>query len=132
MVRAERNRHLKLKSKMTLRMAPGATLKMFPTAVSRYAILKIANAEDVNVIGGTLQGDRLQHKGRGGEWGMGIFIGNKLLTTANPEATEDEKMLERLGLYPLDPNVARKKQGRKPMAKTSNAECQILNAETGT
>lgn len=77
MVRAERNRHLKLKSRMTLRMAPGATLKMFPTAVARYAVLKIANVEDVNVIGGTLQGDRMNHKGRGGEWGMGIFIGNK-------------------------------------------------------
>ena len=53
-----------------------------------------------------------------------IFIGNKLLTTANPEATADEKMLKRLGLHPLDPNVAREKQGRKPMKEpqTSNAE----------
>ncbi|WP_108682497.1 glycosyl hydrolase family 28-related protein [Methyloceanibacter sp. wino2] len=78
MVRAERNRNLALKSKMTLRMAKGATIKMFPTAVARYAVLKIANAEDVNVIGGTLQGDRQNHKGRGGEWGMGVFIGNNL------------------------------------------------------
>lgn len=78
MVRAERNRNLALKSKMTLQMAKGATIKMFPTAVARYAVLKIANAEDVNVIGGTLQGDRQNHKGRGGEWGMGIFIGNNL------------------------------------------------------
>lgn len=78
MVRAERNRNLALKSKMTLRMADGATLQMFPTAVARYAMLKIANAEDVNVIGGTLLGDRSRHKGRGGEWGMGIFIGNNL------------------------------------------------------
>lgn len=76
MVRAEGNRNLKLKSKMTLRMARGATIKMFPTADTHYAVLKIANAEDVNVIGGTLQGDRERHKGRGGEWGMGIFIGN--------------------------------------------------------
>jgi hypothetical protein len=76
MVRAERNRNLRLKSKMTLRMARGATIKMFPTSVARYAILKIANVEDVNVIGGTLQGDRQRHKGRGGEWGMGVFIGN--------------------------------------------------------
>ena len=55
-----------------------------------------------------------------------IFIGNKLLTTANPEATADEKMLERLGLHALDPNVAREKQGRKPMScepvSTSNVE----------
>jgi hypothetical protein len=76
MVRAERNRNLKLKSNMTLRMAPGATLKMFPTAATHYAVLKIANVEDINVIGGTLQGDRYKHKGRGGEWGMGVFVGN--------------------------------------------------------
>jgi len=58
-----------------------------------------------------------------------IFIGNKLLTTANPEATEDEKMLERLGLHPLDPNVAREKQGRKPLKKhpASNVEHRTLN-----
>ena len=54
-----------------------------------------------------------------------IFIGNKLLTTANPEASEDEKMLKRLGLHPLDPNVARKKQGRKPM----NIERQASNVK---
>jgi biotin synthase len=46
-----------------------------------------------------------------------IFIGNKLLTTANPEASDDEKMLERFGLHPLDPAVAREKQGRKPVIK---------------
>lgn len=46
-----------------------------------------------------------------------IFIGNKLLTTANPEATDDEKMLERFGLHPLDPAVAREKQGRSPVVK---------------
>ena len=46
-----------------------------------------------------------------------IFIGNKLLTTANPEASDDEKMLERFGLHSLDPAVAREKQGRKSVVK---------------
>lgn len=46
-----------------------------------------------------------------------IFIGNKLLTTANPEASDDEKMLESFGLHSLDPAVAREKQGRKPVVK---------------
>ncbi|WP_269522917.1 biotin synthase BioB [Coraliomargarita parva] len=46
-----------------------------------------------------------------------IFIGNKLLTTANPEASDDERMLARFGLHPLDPDVAREKQGRKPVRK---------------
>ncbi|MFQ3225705.1 MAG: biotin synthase [Lentimonas sp.] len=46
-----------------------------------------------------------------------IFIGNKLLTTANPEASDDEKMLNRFGLHSLDPAVAREKQGRKHVVK---------------
>ena len=49
-----------------------------------------------------------------------IFIGNKLLTTANPEASDDEKMLARFGLHALDPNVAREKQGRSSIVKTGD------------
>ncbi|MGB0185030.1 MAG: biotin synthase, partial [Opitutales bacterium] len=49
-----------------------------------------------------------------------IFIGNKLLTTANPEASDDEKMLARFGLHALDPNVAREKQGRSSVVKTGD------------
>ncbi len=41
-----------------------------------------------------------------------IFIGNKLLTTGNPEPSDDEKMLQRLGLHSLDPKTARRRQGR--------------------
>lgn len=49
-----------------------------------------------------------------------IFIGNKLLTTANPEPSDDEKMLARFGLHALDPNVAREKQGRPSVIKTED------------
>lgn len=36
-----------------------------------------------------------------------IFLGEKLLTTPNPERSEDFQLLERLGLHPLDPKDAR-------------------------
>lgn len=36
-----------------------------------------------------------------------IFLGEKLLTTPNPERSDDLQLLKRLGLHPLDPNVAR-------------------------
>jgi biotin synthase len=36
-----------------------------------------------------------------------IFLGDKLLTTPNPEKSEDMKLLNQLGLHPLDPNHAR-------------------------
>jgi len=36
-----------------------------------------------------------------------IFLGEKLLTTPNPAATEDLQLLRRLGLHALDPEAAR-------------------------
>ncbi len=36
-----------------------------------------------------------------------IFLGEKLLTTPNPEKSEDFRLLEELGLHPLDPAEAR-------------------------
>ena len=37
-----------------------------------------------------------------------IFLGEKLLTTPNPESTDDMKLLKKLGLHALDPEDARK------------------------
>ncbi|MEX2382790.1 MAG: biotin synthase BioB [Opitutales bacterium] len=37
-----------------------------------------------------------------------IFLGEKLLTTPNPERTSDFQLLERLGLHPIDPNETRR------------------------
>lgn len=36
-----------------------------------------------------------------------IFLGDKLLTTSNPESSSDHKLLARLGLHPLKPETAR-------------------------
>ncbi len=36
-----------------------------------------------------------------------IFLGEKLLTTPNPERSQDLQLLRRLGLHPLDPKEAR-------------------------
>ena len=68
-------KRLVLKSKMTLKLADGAVLKVIPNGQKAYSILRIPRAKDVAVIGGTLQGDRGAHKSRYGEWGMGIIIG---------------------------------------------------------
>lgn len=37
-----------------------------------------------------------------------IFLGDKLLTTPNPESTDDMKLLKKLGLHALDPDDARR------------------------
>jgi parallel beta-helix repeat protein len=65
---------LYLKSNMTLSMSSGAVLKAIPNNQSGYAIIQIENVSDVNVMGGTVQGERAQHTGTTGEYGMGIKI----------------------------------------------------------
>lgn len=69
-----RNRGLVLGSKLTLRLAPGATLKAIPNASPNSSIITVANARDVVITGGTLLGDRYTHTGTTGEWGMGLDI----------------------------------------------------------
>jgi hypothetical protein len=89
-VRAEKRKRLILKSNMTLKLSKKATLKMFPTDQKVYSVLYIPNAQDVTVRGGTLVGDRRNHKGRGGEWGFGIAIqkGSKRITVSHVRARE--------------------------------------------
>ncbi|MGH6737897.1 MAG: right-handed parallel beta-helix repeat-containing protein, partial [Bradyrhizobium sp.] len=74
MVDATGNRRLRLKSRMTLKLANGATLKTIPTDAKKYAVLTIGGVSDVWVLGGTLEGDRDQHRGKAGAAGMGIRI----------------------------------------------------------
>ena len=66
--------HLLLKSNMTFYMEKGVTLKAMPNNRKNYGILKIDNAANINVIGGLLLGERDQHQGSTGEWGMGLEI----------------------------------------------------------
>lgn len=67
---------LALKRDMTLKLSKGATLKTIPNASDHSFILTIANASNVTVVGGTLHGDRAEHTGKTGEWGMGLRIGS--------------------------------------------------------
>jgi polygalacturonase len=67
-------KRLTLKSRMTLKLSPGATLKTIPNGETHSAILTISGVSDVTVTGGTLVGDRDQHQGTTGEWGHGIRI----------------------------------------------------------
>jgi polygalacturonase len=65
---------LRLRSDMTLDLAPGAVLKAVPNDARGYALLSISGASNVTVAGGTLEGERHEHAGTSGEWGMGIRI----------------------------------------------------------
>jgi polygalacturonase len=65
---------LLLKSNMTFRMTAGAILKVIPNGQEGYALIRTDGASNLNIIGGTLQGDRDAHTGTSGEWGMGIYV----------------------------------------------------------
>ena len=58
------NKAIKLKSDMTLQAAPGAVLKAIPNKARNYSILDIAGASNVTVTGGTLEGERGEHKAK--------------------------------------------------------------------
>jgi parallel beta-helix repeat protein len=73
---ASSGRGLVLKSNMTLLMSSGAALKALPNSASNYAVVSIPNALNVNVVGGTIEGERSAHTGTTGEWGHGLVIQN--------------------------------------------------------
>ncbi len=65
-----------LKSNMTFSMATGAVLRAIPNGSGNYGIVRIKDASYVNVLGGTIQGERLAHTGTTGEWGHGLIMSN--------------------------------------------------------
>ena len=84
MIDAVDNR-LHLKDDMTLKLADGAVLKAIPNDSKKYSLLTISGVSNIWVIGGTLEGERDQHKGKSGEWGYGLRIGKgaKHVTVSN-------------------------------------------------
>ena len=74
MIEAVGEKRLTLKSDMTLKLSKGATLKAIPNNSEHYSVLAISGVSNVTVVGGTLEGERKEHRGKSGEWGMGIFI----------------------------------------------------------
>ena len=65
---------LKLRSHTRLKLDPSAELRVIPNGASRYWVVKVHNANNVEIVGGKMIGDRARHKGNRGEWGYGINI----------------------------------------------------------
>jgi len=64
---------VRLKSGITLQI--DGTLAAIPNALTHYDIIKVSGCSNVKITGhGVIQGERDQHTGQGGEWGMGIRI----------------------------------------------------------
>lgn len=65
---------LRIGSGVTLHMGSGARLQADPSASPNYFVLSVRDASDVTIVGGELVGERSEHLGTGGEWGMGLQI----------------------------------------------------------
>jgi polygalacturonase len=70
----DKKQRLSLRGDMTLKLADGATLNAIPNDSRKYSVLSISGASNVTVVGGTLEGDRAEHRDNEGEAGMGIRI----------------------------------------------------------
>lgn len=65
---------INLKSKMTLSMTANAVLKAIPNNLENYGVINVIDQSDINIVGGSIQGERQLHAGTTGEWGMGIEV----------------------------------------------------------
>ncbi|WP_161596708.1 right-handed parallel beta-helix repeat-containing protein [Chitinophaga vietnamensis] len=76
---------LQLKSNSNVVFRPHSAIILQPTDKKKYAILSIREADNVKVYFPVITGDRDQHKGSEGEWGMGIDIRSaNNVTLVNP------------------------------------------------
>ena len=65
---------VRLRNGVSLTLEPGATLRAIPTDAGSYSVVRIYGATGARVHGGNIVGERNQHLGTKGEWGMGIDI----------------------------------------------------------
>jgi parallel beta-helix repeat protein len=67
-------RSVNLRSNTHLQMTAGATLTALANELERSYMLKVWRADNVQITGGRIVGERVGHRGTTGEWGYGINI----------------------------------------------------------
>ena len=65
---------IRLHSHTRLLLKDGAELHVIPNSASWHYAIRAWGVNNVVVTGGKIVGDRARHRGRGGEWGMGISV----------------------------------------------------------
>ncbi len=80
---------LTIKSNSTIIFRNNSKIKLQPTTTGSYEILKIVDAQNVMIYFPVIEGDRKEHKGTAGEWGMGISItGSSNVQLFNPKVSD--------------------------------------------
>jgi subtilisin-like proprotein convertase family protein len=80
---------INLKNDMTLLLSTGAVIKALPNNATNYSVININKKTNVTVKGGTIKGDRSEHTGVTGEYGMGISIISASNTTIEEVTCRD-------------------------------------------
>ncbi len=76
-------------SNKVITFSSGSKLILKPTSESHYSILRITDSENIVLINPVIEGDRLNHLGNAGEYGMGIGIyGSTNVTIAGAVISE--------------------------------------------
>ncbi|TWV82414.1 Ig-like domain-containing protein [Moraxella sp. VT-16-12] len=65
---------LMMKPNVILKLADDTVLKAIPTDQERYNLITFYKADNAHLIGGTLIGERDQHKGLTGQYGYGVRV----------------------------------------------------------
>jgi len=80
---------LNIRSNSNIIFPEGAKLIMKPNNLKSYEILRLRQVQHVNIYSPVITGDRKQHTGTEGEWGMGIDIrASSDIRIINPHITE--------------------------------------------
>lgn len=66
--------HINLRSGNKLELDNSAVIKAITNDATTYTVLLVDNCEDVEICGGTIEGDRETHTGETGEWGHCIRL----------------------------------------------------------
>lgn len=65
---------LQIPSNRIIEFEQGSCLKALPHNAEKYELLNIVNKHNIKIIGGLLDGNRIENTATNGEWGMGISI----------------------------------------------------------
>lgn len=65
---------INLRSHVRLKMDPTAQLVAIPNNQTRSYVVKAWHVNNVEIVGGSIVGERARHIGSSGEWGMGLDI----------------------------------------------------------
>lgn len=80
---------IQIKSNTKVFLDTEAYLKAIPNSSGSYSIVRITDADNVAMVGGNLVGERHEHSGKTGEWGMGLSVRNSRNVIVKNVATKD-------------------------------------------